>query len=153
MSSISPMRMARLLDQLSGFQIRGRLGGQAATGIRAHRRSSGGVGAFRPRLDHTDFAGHPLEPAYAPLIGFPLAWSPGTSGPVQAEAIYAPLENDADLERFKGKLRGKIVLSMRSRDLAMPTDPPGRRLTDADLNPSIDRARSPNPFRPLGPAH
>jgi carboxypeptidase Q len=65
-----------------------------------------------------------LEPAYAPLIGFPLAWSPGTQGPVQAEAIYAPLETDADFEKFKGKLRGKIVLSMKSRELAMPTDPP-----------------------------
>jgi carboxypeptidase Q len=109
-------------------------------------------GPFGRGWNYTHFAGHMLEPAYAPLIGFPLAWSPGTSGPVQAEAIYAPLDNDADLERFKGKLRGKIVLSMRSRDLVMPTDPPGRRLTDADLNQSIDPARLPNLFRPLGPA-
>ena len=81
-------------------------------------------GPFGRGWTYTHFSGHMLEPAYAPLIGFPLAWSPGTSGPVQAEAIYAPLAEDADLEKFKGKLRGKIVLSMKSRDLAMPTDPP-----------------------------
>src|SRR5580704_3679204 len=109
-------------------------------------------GPFGRGWNYTHFAGHMLEPAYAPLIGFPLAWSPGTSGPVQAEAIYAPLDNDADLEKFKGKLRGKIVLSMKSRDLAMPTDPAGRRLTDAELNPNVDPARLPNLFRPLGPA-
>src|SRR6202167_5863541 len=108
-------------------------------------------GPFRRGLTYTRFAGHMTEPAYAPLIGFPLAWTPGTSGPVQAEAIYAPLENDADLEKFKGKLRGKIVLSIKSRDLAMPTDPPGRRLTDAELNPNVDPARLPNLFRPPGP--
>src|SRR5580658_4824184 len=90
-------------------------------------------GPFGRGWTYTRFAGHMLEPAYAPLIGFPLAWSPGTAGPVQAEAIYAPLENDADLEKFKGKIRGKIVLTSKSRELAMPTDPAGRRLTDAEL--------------------
>ncbi len=109
-------------------------------------------GPFGRSWTYTHFAGHIIEPAYAPLIGFPLAWSPGTQGPVQAEAIYAPLENDGDFEKFKGKLRGKIVLSMKSRELAMPTEPLGRRLTDADLTQNIEPGRLPNLFRPLGPA-
>lgn len=109
-------------------------------------------GPFGRGWTYTRFAGHMIEPVYAPLIGFPLAWAPGTQGPVQAEAIYAPLETEADLEKFKGKLRGKIVLSMKSRELAMPTDPPGRRFTDAELSADIDPGRLPNLFRPLGPA-
>ena len=108
-------------------------------------------GPFGKGWNYTRFAGHMLEPAYAPLIGFPLAWSPGTAGPVQAEAIYAPLENDGDLEKFKGKLRGKIVLSMKSRELAMPTEPAGRRLSDADLAQTIAPGQLPNLFRPIGP--
>src|ERR1700685_561332 len=108
-------------------------------------------GPFGRGWTYTLSPAHMLQPVYAPLIGFPLAWSPGTSGPVQAEAIYAPLENDADLEKFKGKLRGKIVLSIKSRDLAMPTDPPGRRLTDARLTPNVSPARLPILFRPPGP--
>ena len=31
-------------------------------------------------------------PAYAALIGFPLAWTPGTNGPITAEAVWAPVE-------------------------------------------------------------
>ena len=108
-------------------------------------------GPFGRGWTYTRFAGHMIEPVYAPLIGFPLAWSPGTSGPVEAEAIYAPLETEADFEKFKGKLRGKIVLSMKSRELEMPTNPPGRRLTDADLNQAVDPGRLPNLFRPIGP--
>src|ERR1700687_376260 len=30
------------------------------------------------------------EPEYAPLIGFPLAWSANTNGPVVAEPVLAP---------------------------------------------------------------
>ena len=33
----------------------------------------------------------------------------------------------------------------------MPTDPPGRRLTDAELAQSVEPGRLPNLFRPLGP--
>ena len=82
-------------------------------------------GPFGRGWSYTHFAGHMIEPAYAPLIGFPLAWSPGTQGVVQGEAIYAPLETDADFDKFKGKLRGKIVLTMKMRDLVMPTEPAG----------------------------
>jgi carboxypeptidase Q len=108
-------------------------------------------GPFGRGWTYTRFAGHMTAPAYAPLIGFPLAWSPGTSGEVEAEAIYAPLETDEDFAKFKGKLRGKIVLSMKSRVLEMPTTPPGRRLTDAEIDPPIDPGRLPNLFRPIGP--
>src|SRR5580765_1686323 len=31
------------------------------------------------------------EPEYAPLIGFPLAWSANTNGPLMAEPVLAPL--------------------------------------------------------------
>lgn len=109
-------------------------------------------GPFGRGWTYTRFAGHMIEPVYAPLIGFPLAWSPGTPGPVEAEAIYAPLETDADLEKFKGKLRGKIVLTMKTRELAMPTEPPGRRYTDAELSANIEPGILPRLFRPLGPA-
>ena len=109
-------------------------------------------GPFGRGWTYTRFAGHMIAPVYAPLIGFPLAWSPGTQGPVEAEAIYAPLQTEADLQKFKGKLRGKIVLSMRARELAMPTQPPGRRYTDAELAQNIEPERLPGLFRPLGPA-
>ena len=64
-------------------------------------------GPFGRSWTYTHYAGHMIEPQYQPLIGFPLAWTPGTNGAVQGEAIYAPLNNDADLEKFHGKVEGQ----------------------------------------------
>ena len=48
-------------------------------------------GPFGKSWTYTRFSAHMIEPQYAPLIGFPMAWSPGTQGPVQGEAILAPM--------------------------------------------------------------
>ena len=51
-----------------------------------------------------------IEPSTAPLIAHPKAWSPGIKGTVQTEVVYLDVKNAADLEKYKGKLKGKIVL-------------------------------------------
>ena len=79
------------------------------------------------------FYGALETPAYAALIGFPLAWTPGTNGPVTAEAVLAPLHSEADFAKYKGKLKGKIVLVFDPRELAMHTEPEAHRLTDAEI--------------------
>jgi hypothetical protein len=48
-------------------------------------------------------------PRAMPLHALPKAWTPGTNGMVEGEAMVAKLASKADLEKFKGKLRGKIV--------------------------------------------
>ncbi len=52
-----------------------------------------------------------LGPRAMPLHALPRAWTPGTRGQVEGEAIYAKLESKADLEKSKGKLRGKVVFT------------------------------------------
>src|SRR5947209_2819290 len=42
------------------------------------------------------FYGAMESPAYAALTGFPLAWTPGTDGPLTAEPIWAPIHSKAD---------------------------------------------------------
>lgn len=110
-------------------------------------------GPFGRSWNYTRYAGHMLAPQYQPLIGFPMAWTPGTNGPVEAEAVYAPLEEDADLQKYKGKLKGKMVLIMKSKVLAMSTEPLAHRFTDAELNQreTIEPDRLPLLFRPQGP--
>ena len=63
--------------------------------------------AFGRGWSYQRFSAHLIEPQYAPLIGFPLAWTPGTNGPVVAEPVIAVLRSDADLEKFKGKLKAR----------------------------------------------
>ena len=81
-------------------------------------------------------------PAYAALIGFPLAWTPGTNGPVTAEAVLAPLHSEADFAKYKGKLKGKIVLIFDPRELSLHTEADAHRLTDAEVEA---RTKTPDP--------
>ncbi len=90
-------------------------------------------GPFGPGWAYTSYTGFINEPQYQPLIGYPLAWTPGTNGPLTAEAVLAPIRTEADLDQYKGKLRGKIVLRDAPRNLTLPTDPAGRRYSDAQL--------------------
>jgi carboxypeptidase Q len=91
------------------------------------------------------FYGALETPAYASLIGFPLAWTPGTNGPVTAEAVLAPLHSEADFAKYKGKLKGKIVLIFDPRELALHTEPDAHRLTDEEVEA---RTKTQDPSRP-----
>ena len=62
---------------------------------------------------------HMLEPDYQMVIAYPLALTPGTGGPVVTEAVIADIASPEDLDRFRGRLRGKIVLATPE----MPTSP------------------------------
>jgi Iap family predicted aminopeptidase len=50
-----------------------------------------------------------LAPRQLPLYALPKAWTAGTNGVVEGEAIHAKLEKPADLEKYRGKLRGKVL--------------------------------------------
>jgi hypothetical protein len=113
-------------------------------GIKAWREP---FGPFGRSWDWSRFAGHMIEPAYSPLIGFPLAWTPGTNGTITAEAVHAVLSSEADLEKHKGKLRGKIVLIQPAKLIAMSVAPLARRLTEKD----IEERQSFDPARASGP--
>jgi carboxypeptidase Q len=63
------------------------------------------------------------EPQYMPLIGFPLAGSAPTKGPVTAEATIAIIMSEADLAKYKGKLKGKVVLATAPRVIELGTKP------------------------------
>jgi carboxypeptidase Q len=88
----------------------------------------------------THFSAHMIEPQYSPLIGFPLAWTPGTKGPVTAEVMLATIATEKDFDTYRGKLWGKIVLQNPPRDLQLSLQPLGRRLTDSEL---AERALTP----------
>src|SRR5690242_7033083 len=79
------------------------------------------------------FEAHLIEPQYAPLIGIPLAWTAGTDGVITGEPMMAVIRTDADMEKFKGKLRGKIILSETTKEVEFQTKALGHRYTDEEL--------------------
>lgn len=96
--------------------------------------TAGGRGGAIPSWEITGYSGAMVEPTYMPLIGYPQAWSGGTNGVVTGEAILASIQTPADMEKWKGKLKGKIVLTAPLQELAFPTTPLGRRYSDEDLH-------------------
>jgi carboxypeptidase Q len=60
-------------------------------------------------------------------------WSPATNGPVTGEAMYMDLQTERDLDKFKGKLSGKIVLLGAMRATPDITEPLFHRYTTAEL--------------------
>jgi len=90
-------------------------------------------GPFGQGWTYTHFSANLIEPRYAPLIGFPLAYSPGTNGTVTGEAMVANIAAETDFDRYKGKLRGKIVFMGVGRELTMITTSLGQRFTDEEL--------------------
>ena len=69
------------------------------------------------------FSAHLVEPQIQPLIGLPKTWTVGTDGPVTAEVVRATIANEADFAKYKGQLRGKIVLGQPARAVRMLEGP------------------------------
>ncbi|SNR71107.1 M28 family metallopeptidase [Hymenobacter mucosus] len=49
-------------------------------------------------------------PYYHTLIGAPKAWTPSTSGVLKKQVVVVKATTEAELDKYKGKLRDKIVL-------------------------------------------
>ena len=100
-----------------------------------------------------------VSPQAFPIVAYAKAWTPGTNGPVTAEAVLAVITTEADMEKFRGKLKGKFVLTMEPPEVRPFFDAPGRRFTEQEL---ADMAKQPEPapepgrqqagpFGPIGP--
>jgi len=79
-----------------------------------------------------------VEPQNISLIGFPKAWSTSTKGTVSAEVVYFNPKDEAELETFKGKLAGKIVLVADIREQKADFGGMGTRRKDEDLKKMAD---------------
>jgi hypothetical protein len=88
------------------------------------------------------FSAQVVAPQAIPLIAYPKAWSPGTNGPLTAEVVYFDAKDEGDMERFKGKLKGAIVLSAPVREVKAHFDAPGTRMNEKDL---LSLADAPEP--------
>jgi carboxypeptidase Q len=69
------------------------------------------------------FSAHMIEPQVQPLIGFPGSWTPGTNGVVTADVVRTEIESEADFEKYRGALKGKIVLTQPARAVPMLEGP------------------------------
>ena len=67
------------------------------------------------------------------MIAYPKAWSPGTNGVVRGKPVFLDVKTVTDLENYRGKLRGKIVLFESARHVDPLFEPLAHRQTDEEL--------------------
>src|SRR5262247_2762095 len=79
------------------------------------------------------FTANIVKPNFIPLIAYPKAWSPSTKGVVRGPVIYLDAKTADDLAKYKGKLKGAIVLVSQSREVQAHFKPEGTRATDEEL--------------------
>lgn len=72
-------------------------------------------------------------PYYRPLIAFPKAWTRGTKKLKSAEVVLIEVKDSADVEKYRGKLKGKLLLPFRNDTLKQSFKPDAERYTDEEL--------------------
>jgi len=73
------------------------------------------------------------KPYYQPLVAVPQAWTGSTNGLVKAEVVMVNASSAQELEQYKGKLHGKVVITPYEKDLEVSFEPLASRFTDEDL--------------------
>jgi hypothetical protein len=72
-------------------------------------------------------------PDTAVFIAQALPWSPASHGPISGRAIWVDAKEEKDLDKYKGKLAGKIVFFGDMRPVPPVDKPLFERKDDADL--------------------
>ena len=74
------------------------------------------------------------DPYYHAIIAIPKAWTPGTNGPIKGEVVLIKADTITDLDKYKGKLAGKIVIFDAQPLPERPIRPDMARYTDEQLD-------------------
>lgn len=90
-------------------------------------------------------------PYYRPLIAFPKTWTSSTKGLKSAEVILLSVKDSTDLEKYKGKLKGKLLLMPRTDTLKPTYKADAGRHTDEELAKMAAWTPQPPAQRPGGP--
>ena len=89
------------------------------------------------------------SPDFMQFLALPQAWTPGTNGPVTGQPVLVEASTPADLEKYKGKLAGKIVLLGDIRYPEPEEKPNFTRETESSLQ-QMSQYEIPRAGGPLG---
>ena len=62
-----------------------------------------------------EFSAQVVAPQSFPVIAFPKAWSPSTAGTVTGNVVYLSYKTEADLAKYKGKLKKRCGYDFSSK--------------------------------------
>ncbi len=100
-------------------------------------------------------SGRIVSPAEHPLTLASYAWAPGTNGKVRGPVVYVKASNQQELDAYKGKLNGAIVITGEPLLLPTPDEPAPSPLSIAEGDSILlvrpQRPAERNPLAPAGP--
>ena len=82
-----------------------------------------------------------VAPTAFPVIAMPKAWSTGFSG--KADVVYVEAADEAALDKYRGRLKGKVVMISPEREVAAHFSPEGSRWSDDALE-ALEKAGAGN---------
>ena len=144
------MEIVSWLSDVYGPRVTGTPAIEAAKEWAADRMRSWGLRVSEERFAYgrgwslERFHAHMVEPQVMPIIGYPRGWTPGTDGTVSAEVVRVDVGSRAELERFRGRLRGKIVLTQEAREVRMLDGDLALRMDDRMLEEAAQPADGPS---------
>jgi len=82
-------------------------------------------------------------PYYHAIIAIPKAWTPGTNGLIKGEVMLLKADSAAELEQYKGKLAGKIVIFDTKAPAERTWKVDAARYTDEELSEMANAKAAP----------
>jgi carboxypeptidase Q len=83
--------------------------------------------------DYTRAYAAMTKPYYCNFAVTPMAWTSGTSGPVKGEVVLVDIKTPEDIEKYRGKLSGKIIMSPSTSQYEVSFKPLATRYTPEEL--------------------
>lgn len=134
--------LAYIMTDLAGPRLTGSPGIDRANEIARAKLADYGLsnvrievaGSFtRGGWDYSKAYAAMTAPYYSNFSVTPVAWTAGTEGLIRGEVILVDIKTVADIENYRGKLRGKIIMTPSSAQYEVNWEPLASRLTDKDL--------------------
>jgi hypothetical protein len=85
------------------------------------------------------------SPDTAVFITQAAPWSPSSNGPISGQAIWMDVKKEEDLDKYKGKIAGKVVLLSDMREVKPVDKPLFERDDEKDLAKIIEHPLVPEP--------
>ena len=134
--------LAYIMTDLAGPRLTGSEGIDRANEIARAKLAEYGLSNIRIE-EAGDFSrgGWNYSKAYAAMVvpyynNFsvtPVAWTAGTNGPIRGEVVLVDIKTAEDIEKYRGKLKGKIIMSPSTTQYEVSFEPLASRLTDEEL--------------------
>jgi carboxypeptidase Q len=134
--------LAYIMTDLAGPRLTGSPGLDRANEIARVKLAEYGMANVRVEVasefsrggwDYTKAYAAMTAPYYNNFSVTPVAWSSGTNGLIKGEVVLVDIKKAEDIEQYRGKLKGKVIMAPSASQYEVNWEPLAKRHTEEDL--------------------